>query len=183
MKLPLQIQFLNLPPSEAIEANIREKAAKLEMFYHQIMSCKVVVEAPHKHQHKGHLYHVRIDITVPQGELVINRDAGKNAAHEDVYVAIRDAFDAARRKLQDYGRRQHGEVKAHEEAITPARVWKLFPEEGYGFIETHDGREIYFHRNSVLNGGFDRLESGMVVSFVEEQGEEGPQASSVKSLG
>src|SRR5262245_59921056 len=103
----------------------------------------------------------------------------KHAAHEDVYVAIRDAFNAAGRKLQDHARRRRGKVKAHQPAAV-ARVSKLFPIEDYGFLQTANGRELYFHKNSVLSPGFDRLEIGAQVHFAEEMGEKGPQASTVR---
>ena len=114
MRQPLQINFRDIPQSDAIEAKVREKADKLDKFYDKIMTCSVMIEAPHGHHHKGYLYHVRIDLTVPNGEIVVNRDPKDNHAHEDVYVAIRDAFDAARRRLQDYARIQRGDVKKHE---------------------------------------------------------------------
>jgi ribosomal subunit interface protein len=181
MELPLQIRFRNMPSSEAVEANIHERAGKLDLFYDRITSCRVVVEAPHRHHHKGKLYHVRIDLTVPGGELVVNREPSKRATHEDVYVAIRDAFDAARRQLQDYVRRQRGDVKVHGTAPI-AYVSKLFPEKDFGFLNTPDGREVYFHRNSVLDGHFDQMEVGMEVHFAEQQGGEGPQASTVRPV-
>lgn len=181
-ELPLRVAFRNMSPSKAVEADIRDKALKMGSFYGRIISCKVVVEAPHRHHHKGKLYHVRIDIVVPGGELVINREPSQHAAHTDVYVAVRDAFDAARRKIQDFARRQRGVKKIHETAPL-ARVTKLFSEEGYGFIKTADGREIYFHRNSVLEPGFERLEVGMDVTFAEEEGLQGPQASTIKLAG
>jgi len=200
MKTPLQVKFRNMPRSKAIEDNIREKASKLESFYDRIVSCRVIVGAPHRHHRKGKAYEVRIDLAVPGGELVINRwpkrlkaaksslteqpetelverhQRSKQRSHADMYVAIRDAFNAAGRKLQDYTRRQRGSVKLHE--IPPrARVSKLFPEEKYGFLE---GREIYFHGNSVLQPGFDELDVGAEVYFAEEQGKKGPQASTVR---
>lgn len=171
-----------MPASEAIEAHIREKASKLDLFHDRITGCRVVVEAPHRRHHKGKLYHIRIDITVPRSQLVVNREPSKRAGHEDAYVAIRDAFDAAQRKLQDYARRQRGLVKAHE-AMPHAFVSKLFRDEDFGFLETADGREVYFHRNSVLEPGFERIEVGLEVTFSEEQGEKGPQASTVKLVG
>lgn len=175
MRLPLQLSVRNMSLSEAAEADIREKAARLDSFYDQVMGCRVIVEAPHRHHRKGVLYNVRIDMTVPGSELVIKREP-----HEDLYVAIRDAFDAARRQLEDFVRRRRGDVKTHE-APSYARVTKLFAE--YGFLETPDGREIYFHRNSVLDGGFDRLKTGAEVRFSEEEGEQGPQASTVALIG
>lgn len=178
MEQPLRISYRGIEPTEAIEAQIRERAAKLERFYDGIVGCHVTVEAPHRRHHKGTLYRVRIDLTVKNGELLVGRDPAQQHSHEDLYVAIRDAFDAARRRLQDHARRQRGQVKR---TVQPprARVVRIFPEEGYGFLATPDGREIYFHRNSVLNDRFDRLEVGTEVRFAEEQGEKGPQASTV----
>jgi ribosomal subunit interface protein len=178
MDLPLQITFRDVPPSAAIEARIRDQVAELEQFYHRIMSCRVVVDSPHRHQHQGRLFGVRIDLTLPGRELVTGRAPSQNHAHEDVYVAIRDAFDAARRQLEDHARRERGEIKSHAPA---AEGWvaRIFSEPGYGFIETPDGREIYFHRNSIVDGDFDRLEVGTAVRFAEEAGEKGPQASTV----
>jgi ribosomal subunit interface protein len=172
-----------MEPSAAVEANIREKAGKLEQFYDRIMSCRVVVEVPHGHQHQGRLYQVRIDLGVPDGELVVSHEHHhRDHAHEDVYVAIRDAFDAMKRQLEDYARKRRGKVKQHE-APGGGHVISLHPEEDYGKIETPDGRVIYFHRNSVLNNEFDRLEVGTEVRFAEEAGEQGPQASSVTLVG
>ena len=100
--------------STAVEADIREKAGKLEQFYDHIMSCQVVVEAPHSHHHKGNLYQVRIDMTVPDGELLVSHGHHhQDHSHEDVYVAIRDAFDAMKRQLEDYARKRRGDVKHH----------------------------------------------------------------------
>lgn len=206
MQNSLQITFRNMPRSEAIEENIREKAAKLDGLFDGITSCRVIVEAPHRRHYKGKAYVVRIDIAVPGGELVINRapkrldaakaadleeletnlaeshEPSKHAAHEDVYVAVRDAFNAATRKVRDYARRRRGKVKVHEPAPL-ARVAKLFPVEDYGFLETPDGRELYFHKNSVLQPGFEYLKVGSQVQFAEELGDKGPQASTVRVVG
>ena len=182
MKQPLQINFRDIPPSEAVEARVREKADWLDKFFDQIMTCRVMIEAPHGHHHKGKLYHIRIDLTVPNGEIVVNRDPKDHQAHEDVYVAIRDAFDAARRKLQDYARIQRGDIKSHE--IPPhGTISDLVPAEDFGRIQTLDGREIYFHRNSFIDADFDKLEIGDKVRFVEELGERGPQATTVHLIG
>lgn len=176
MQLPLQITARNISLSEVAEDDIRDKAAGLDHYYDGIMSCRVVVEGPVQHHRKGP-FTVSIDISVPGAELVVDRQSDP-----DLYVAIRDAFDAARRRLEDYARRQRGAVKIHETSPR-ARVTKLFPEEGYGFLETPDGREIYFHRNSVLHPGFERLAIGTEVRFAEEEGEQGPQASTVAIVG
>jgi ribosomal subunit interface protein len=182
MQVPLQISFRDMEPSAAVEDRIRERAAKLDRYYERIMGCRVVVEAPHRRHHQGKLYHVRVDLTVPQGELVVSREPVNHHAHEDVYVAIRDAFDAAQRRLADYARRQRGDIKVRE-APPVVRVSKLFAAEGYGFLAAPDGREIYFHKNSVLSDAFDRLQVGSEVQYAEEQGEKGPQASTVRLVG
>lgn len=115
MNTPLQITFRGIEHSDAIEAHIREKAQKLETFFSPIISCRVVVELPHQHKHQGKAFNVRIDIGVPGREIVINRDQ-----HEDVYVALRDAFDAAKRELEDYARKLRGETKNHAAPLKTA---------------------------------------------------------------
>jgi len=168
--------------SEQIETLVREKAGKLEKFADHIMSCRVVVEPAAKHHQHGNLYEVRIDLTVPHEEIVVTREPSEHTEYRDIRVALRDAFDSARRQLEDYLRRRRGFVKTLE--TTPhARVSRLFPDEGYGFLQTPDNREIYFHKSSVLHEGFDRLQLGTEVAFVGEEGEKGPQASTVKLIG
>ncbi|MBI3481128.1 MAG: ribosome-associated translation inhibitor RaiA [Nitrosomonadales bacterium] len=110
MRIPLQITVRGMEHSEALETHIRDKANKLDEFFDRIMSCRVVVEVPHKHHHQGKQFNVRLDIGVPGSEIVVNRDHA-----EDVYVALRDAFDAAKRKLEDYARKVRGDIKTHEQ--------------------------------------------------------------------
>lgn len=113
MPVPLQISFRNMDPSPAVEAVVFEKAAKLDRYSNRIVSCEVTVEAPHRHQHKGKLYKVRIDIGMPGKDVHVNQEGPQNQAHEDVYVAVRDAFDAAIRQVEDHARKMRGEVKSH----------------------------------------------------------------------
>lgn len=180
MRIPLQITFRNLPPSEAIEAAIREKAQKLERYFDRITSCRVVVEAPHQNHHKGKLYQLRVDITIPGHEIVVSRDHHDKHAHEDLYVAIRDAFAAAQTQLESHVGKMRGDVKNHQ---PPAhgRVIEMTPD--HGTIMTPDGREVYFHQNSLLNEAYDKLEKGAEVRFTEEPGDKGPKASSVQLIG
>jgi len=181
MRLPLQISFRNMRHSEAVERAIVDRAERLARFSDRVMGCRVVVETRHR-RHQGNLYHVRIDLTLPGHEIVVGREPVLRHAHEDIYVAVRDAFDAARRRIEDYARRRDDRVKTHE---SPPRghVARLDHGGGYGFIGTPDGREVYFHRNSVLNADFDRLDVGDPVRFHEEAGEKGPQASTVRVEG
>lgn len=109
MQIPLQITIRDVEHSGALETHIRGKVEKLEEFFKHITSCRVVVEVPHKHHHQGKQFNVRIDIGVPGSEIVVNHDHD-----EDIYVALRDAFDAAKRRLEDYACKIRGEIKAHE---------------------------------------------------------------------
>lgn len=180
MQIPLQITLRHMETSEALEARIREKVAKLEQLCDQIISCRVLVEAAHHHHHKGYTYQVRLDIGVPGKEIVVSRDHAKNHAHEDVYVALRDAFESAKRQLEGCIQKKKQQVKTHE--VPPhGHVIHVAPD--HGFIKTADGREVYFHRNSVLNEKFSEVEVGSEVRFNEVDGEEGPQASTVSLIG
>jgi ribosomal subunit interface protein len=173
MKLPLEISARNLELSEDMRVLIREKAEKLDNVYEDIISCRVRVDVPHRSQRSGVQYNVLVDVVVPGSEIVVRREPDK-----DLHVAIVNSFDVAQRRLKDYAEKQRGEVKRHDEKPV-AKVSKLFPGEGYGFIMTPEGREVYFHENALLNVKFDDLEIGATVIFNETQGEEGAQATSV----
>jgi len=182
MKIPIQITFRNVDPSPAIDAAVRKRAEHLDRFHPHIMGCRVVVESRGRHHHKGRLYNVRVDVTVPGAEILATHEHPQDHAHEDVYVAIRDAFEAVTRQIEDWVRLRRGDVKTHEPPLH-GRVVRLFPD--YGFIETADGAEIYFHRNSVADGAFDRLEVGSEVRMVvaERESTKGWQATTVHPVG
>lgn len=179
----LQITFRNLDASPSVEAKVRERARELERFFDRIVSCRVVIEAPNRRR-QGDLYHIRVDLKIPGKEIVVKRDPPAHHAHEDIYVAVRDCFDAVRRQLEDYVRHRRGDVKTHS---VPAhgRIARLIAEGDYGFISASDGTEVYFHRNSVANGGFGTLTVGDEVRFsvYPDEGEKGPQASAVVPVG
>jgi cold shock CspA family protein len=143
-----------------------------------------VLESPHRHQKKGRIYGVRLEVMVPGSDIVVSREPTLNEAHTDVNVAIRDAFAAAARQLEDHTRRRRGYVKAHGVPLH-GRVVRMFRDDGYGFIETPDGLEIYFHENSVADDAFGKLEHGSEVrlELADGEGEKGPQASTVQLLG
>lgn len=182
MQVPLQISFSNMDASDAVRARVEELAARLERFHDRIVSCRVVIRAPNRRQHKGKLYHVGIDLKVPGRDIVINREAPEHQAHQDVYVALRDAFDALVRQLEDTARQRRGEIKRHVEE-PGGRIVRLFPLKGYGFIEDKAVGEIYFHANSVPNDGFKTLKVGAAVRYHAEPGDKGLQATVVKPVG
>lgn len=183
MQVPLQITFRHMESSPALEARIRQRAQELEHFFDRITACHVTVESRHR-QRQGNLFEVRVDLVLPGQEIVVGRDRGVNHAHEDAHVAVRDAFDALRRRLEDHARHSRGEVKLHA-VPDHGRIIRLLPDRDGGFITTASGDEIYFHRNSVTDGSFDALEIGAEVRFVAREAEssEGPQASTVTPLG
>ena len=180
MSLEPQITFRELDPSDAVRQQVESRVAELEQFYNHIVACKVVVEAGNRQHRQGRIYHVTIHLTLPGGEVVVNRDPAEHHAHEDIQVAVRDAFDAARRQLEDHARRTRGQRKTHEPPDI-GRVATLFAERDYGFLVSATGEEIYMHRNSVPDGGFDRLKVGDEVRYVAHsgEGEKGLQTSTV----
>lgn len=183
MEKSVQIRYHHVTRSPALEDLIRTKIGGLERFYRRITGCTVVVEAPdgHHRRGKGKHFRVRVELSVPGDLLVVGRDPGDEPTHEDPFLAVNDAFKRMRRLLQDFVRRRR-EVTERERP-PHARVVRIFPAEGYGFLETEDGREIYFHEKSVLKGAFARLAPGMEVRYAEEEGEKGPQASTVDLVG
>lgn len=113
MQTPIQITFRHMETSAAVEARVRELAARIERFNDRITSCHVVIEAPPAHRNKGAPFTVKIDLIVPGSELHVNSERAEHPEHVDVYVALRDAFDAVKRVLQDHTRERRGEVKRH----------------------------------------------------------------------
>lgn len=181
MEIPLEISFNNMDASEAVETRIRERVAKLDKIYERLVSCRVAVEAPHRQHRKGNVYTVRVDLSVPGRELVVNRTsqhAQKHHRDPDLPVIINDAFNAAERQLKEFKERRRGEVKPHDQPLAGSVVG-LQPDDDHGFLLSAEGRELYFHRNSVLNGDFDELNMGDRVHYVEAVGVTGPQASKV----
>jgi ribosomal subunit interface protein len=176
MEVPLTIDTHHASVPPELEELIRSKASSLERFYQPIIRCRVAVEGPGRRHRNGGPYGVRVDLTVPGAELRVDRQE-----NEEMAVAIREALDAAKRQLQDHARLHRHDTKLHEPQPR-GRVTEICPAEGYGFLETPDGREIYFHENSVLGPGFEGLGIGTEVRFVEELGEKGPQASTVEMV-
>ncbi len=173
MKIPLRITFQDMPDSAAVEQVLQAKAEKIEHFYPQLIGCHITVQTLGRHKHQGRQFSIRIDLTAPGKEIVVNRDHD-----EDIYVAIRDAFDSARRQLEDYARVQRGQSKVHEPEYL-GRIARTFSDEGYGFIEASDGRECYFSGDNVVNGELGDLKPGTQVRFLLQDGGEGLQARRV----
>lgn len=177
MQKPIQITERGVRLSEAQRARIRRRASGLERYDPRITGCQVVCEEPHRSRRTSVEFKVRVEATVPGKVLGVAR------GDSDLNTAIRDAFDAIRREIEDAVRERDGRIKERAEALANGRIARLFPKEGYGFIEAGDGAEVFFHRNSVLQRRFGRLKVGDKVRYAEEMGEKGPQASSVHFAG
>ena len=176
MQNPVEITFRGMEPSESVERFVRAWADKLDHVFERIERCEVVIEAPHRHRH-GQPFRVRIALAIPGPDIVVNRDPAADGPHEDVYVALRDAFRAARRQLEDRARVMRGDVKSTA-GPDQGRVTFIDEGRGWGYLDAA-GRQVYFHRNSVLAGGIDQLAIGDTVRFTEEPGRDGPQATSL----
>lgn len=187
MQTPLELSFNNLDPSPAVETKIRERVDRLDRLFPNVISCHVAVDSYHRSEGRGRskavAYDVRIDMRLPGVELAVSRKPGNRHAHTDIYVAVRDSFDAMERQVKSHVDKLNREVKTHPEPLQ-GKVARLFRDEGYGFIATTDGREIYFHRNSVIDEGFFGLDVGSPVqlSVIDGESAEGTQATTVRAI-
>jgi len=173
------IDFQGMEASPELRDKIAHHLSRLEERYGRVTACRVTVRAPSGHRHTGDPYEIKLYLSLPdEREVAVERTPHQDERHQDLDFALNDAFNRAGRQLQDQVRRMRGKVKHHAEAESGV-VRKLMREDGYGFLESADGREIYFHRNSVAEPGFDSLKVGERVTFTEEEGVEGPQASRV----
>lgn len=177
MQIPVQITFRHMASSEALERHVREWAERLDKVFPNLTSCRVVIEEESAHKHQGNRYIVSLDIHAPGHEFAINR-----RRDEDAYVALRDAFAAAQRKLDDLSREMRGDVKTHAPTLS-GTIDRLNVDEGFGFISTADGRELYFAAENLVNAPFGSLEPGTAVRFIEEAAAEGFQAKRVSVQG
>jgi cold shock CspA family protein len=179
MERAAEITFRKTAPDPELEALVRREAAKLERYHRPLVGCRVAIERPQRSQRQGKAYRVRLVVTAgTRRPIVVTRDPRDSDMHDDLRTIVLGAFRAVRRQLQTIVEQRRGHEKsAHEPR---ALVVRLFPDESFGFLKTLDGREIYFHRHSVLHDDFERLAIGTEVRFEEHEGDKGPQASSVQ---
>jgi cold shock CspA family protein len=183
MQTPIEIAFQHCEPSEEIRAEIAKQAKRLERLSDRITSCHVAISGPQTRHRQGDVFKIDVRIAMPEHhDVIVTRTHGDAPEREHPLVAVREAFDAAVRQIEDAARDMRGQIKEHM-AESHGRVTKFLAGEDCGFIETAEGREIYFHRNAVLGGAFDRLTIGSEVRFVEEKGVKGAQASTVRPIG
>lgn len=183
MQVPLEIFFKDVTKTDALEKLIRDKVEKLEKMCDYITSCSIAVEKPNSTTRQRNPFRVRISMKVPPGhEIAVSKEPADNEKDDPLPTVIRNAFGAVQRQLKKLVQMQRDEVKKHPEQEVRAIVSRIFPDQGYGFIRTINGREIYFHRNSVVNEDFERMQEGIGVRFSETEGDKGPQATTVQIL-
>lgn len=189
MQTPVEIDFQGFQASEQLRAAVTRNISTLEQRFGRITACRITIRGPSERHRTGGAFEVSIRLSLPQGrEVDIARSEGRAKDAEtdnrllDPVVAVNDAFKRARRRLQDHARRMQGNVKAHD-GPPMATVARFDDAAGFGFLETQDGREVYFHKNSILDGGAHYVAPGTRVTFFEEMGDKGPQASTVRVLG
>lgn len=180
MQIEPQISFRNVERNESLDRRILDGLEKLGAVHERITSIRLALEDQRGTGSPDHLYRVRLDITIPGGEIVV-KETPAGDPHPPLDQVLNQAFDTARRKLKEVRMQRRGKVK--EKVPRPVgRVTEIFPGEGYGFIEDDTGRRVYFHRNAVSGRGWDDLDTGHSVTFEEEQGDKGPQAAVVYLL-
>lgn len=180
MQRPLQVTFQDLPVDPQARELIEEKVAKLEMLSVGLQGVRVVVTSPHQRHRARNRYAVRVEMTLPGRELVTSREHGDHPSTENLFVAIRNAFRAAERQLDAF-QKHRAESARHAQTGKPqGRIVQLFPYEGFGFLLSEDGREIYFEKGAVAKGQFTRLQPGQAVHYAESEGQAGPRASRVE---
>ena len=183
MQVPVGIAFRNCSPTEEMRAEVDKCVQRLEKFSDRLTSCHVLIQAPETRHRHGDAYRVMLRIAMPRHtDIVVDRSPTDEGENGYPLVAIRNAFAAAVRQIEDAARKARGDVKEHLPG-DHGRIARFIAGDDYGFIEASDGQEIYFHRNAVPNGAFDRLKVGDEVRFVASDGEKGLQASTVHPSG
>jgi len=183
METPVKIEFQGMEPIESVRSKILNCVSRLEQRCGRITACRVVVKGSSGRHQTGGIYEVNMWLSLPEGrQVAVEHTPQNDERYADLAYSINDSFKRARRQLQDQVHLMQRQTKRHEGSPV-ATVKRLEGKKGFGFLETSDGREIYFHRNSVLDDQFEKLSTGTRVTFTEEMGDKGPQASMVKCLG
>lgn len=183
MDRPLEIAFHNMQSSAWVEAEIRTQVQKLEKRFGRMTGCRVSVEALHNQHRTGNIYEVHITLSLPGTDLAISREphrARERFANPDLRTVMRDAFRSAERRLESFKGRLREDTSKPSGSALAGQVAQLLPEADHGFILTATGTQLYFHRDSVTNGAFDKLAVGDPIHYVEEEGDAGPVATKVR---
>jgi cold shock CspA family protein/ribosome-associated translation inhibitor RaiA len=183
MNIPLEVVFRGVERTSDINEIIEKRTEKLQHLCGHIISLRIAVEKPQLYQDRGNPYRIRLDLRVPPGhELVVRRESSQGDMHDSLPMMLRLAFDAAERQVRKLRAKQRYDVKRHFDTWSMGTVVKKFDDNDYGFIKATGDRDVYFHKNSLLKGDFEKLAVGTVVKFTEEEGANGPQATTVHKI-
>jgi cold shock CspA family protein len=188
MSIPLQLTFRNTDRSKWIEEAVEAELIKLEKFSDQIQQCRVVIEKSNNHHHKANIFHVRVSMIVEGKEIIVSKESASESAGKDVHTALKHAFDVIPKKLEKLDRLddpvhlRHCKKREYYTIIEHAQVARVFTEDGFGFLQTTDGNEVYFEKDSLVGGLFDQLLPGTDVAFAAEAGRDGPVVSWVSAV-
>lgn len=190
MQIPLSISFHNCDGSEAVEDHVRDHVSRLEGIYDRLTACRVRID-----QRADNVNHsippvVRIELSLPgRKDIVVAHEPDRlqrKFQRPDIRNAINEAFRIAERQLAEYKEQLNDRTapERHEAAQEfLGQVAEINPQDDFGFLLTKEGSNLYFHRNSMLNGDFDRLKRGQPVTYVEDVGDTGPIATKVRVKG
>lgn len=182
MQTPVQIEIEGVKSTPELRAAIDQHVVELESRFGRLTACRIVLKGPDDHHKTGGQHQVSIRLALPDGrEVNIGRTPKQDERYADLTFAIDNAFRRARRRLQDQARLMRGQTKVHG-GQPVGTVVRIDPSGEFGFLESADGHEVYFNCNSVLDGA-SSIALGTRVSYVEEIGAKGAQASTVKVLG
>jgi cold shock CspA family protein/ribosome-associated translation inhibitor RaiA len=191
MQVPLEIAFHNVESSPQAEEEIRTRVADLERLYERLISCRVRVERPAVNPSNTIPPVVHIELGLPgRKHFLVSHEPEhllRKYKHPDLHHAIVEAFRLAERQLlaikelRNSRSKKNGQHDSSNQSL--GQVAEITPEQDFGFLMTKEGSLLYFHRNSLLNGDFDRLERGDEVHYVEDMGDTGPIATKVRVKG
>ena len=184
MQTAPEVIFHDVDRSAWVETYILERVQRLERFAEGITSCRVSLSQEQASHHKGNRYSVMVEVRMPPNQdLAAKKGKVIHDMPQQLPALINLAFGAVERQLKKSAELRRGDVKSHDNGHNGQPhgiVEKLF-DEGYGFLRAlGEDRQVYFHRNSVLHGDFERLAVGTEVRFTPQVGDDGPQASSVQ---
>lgn len=182
MSIDPVITWRNMPHSEAVDAIVRERFAAIARLEPRLIRGRVVFDAPHKRRVSGRGFDVRIHLELPGPDIDVARSVRQGEAADDVLRAVNAAFSALERRLKERRREKGGKEVKHHPPVLHGEVVELEPELGYGWLRADDGREVYFERDSLVHGQWERIALGDRLRFREMEGDKGPFAADVSVI-
>jgi cold shock CspA family protein/ribosome-associated translation inhibitor RaiA len=179
MQSPANITFRHMQASPEVRQDIETRIADLEKFHHHVVSCNVVVTGPSNRHEHGQEFHVQLTVQVPGEDIAVSDSLGQSEATQDLNLLLHSVFEVADRKLREQARMMGGREVKHHAEILHGKIDRIFEGEGYGFIKSDDGNDVYFEEDNLTNSSWEKLRVDMKVRFREGDGDKGPYAMNV----